>query len=84
MSEQNKIEFVVSSPDDMRLALQQARITSGMSQQELAEEADTNRSYLSRMENGEISLAYMERLLDMFRILTNGGMCFLIHLSNLK
>jgi transcriptional regulator with XRE-family HTH domain len=68
MSEQNKIEFVVSSPDDMRLALQQARITSGMSQQELAEEADTNRSYLSRMENGEISLAYMERLLDMFRI----------------
>ena len=66
MSEKN--EIIVSSQDDLRVALQEARLASGMSQQEASDEADINRSYVSRMENGEISLAYLDRLFDLLRI----------------
>lgn len=58
----------LNSVPDVSTALLQARIAAGMSQLEAADEADINRTYLSRMETGEISLSYMERVLELMKV----------------
>jgi transcriptional regulator with XRE-family HTH domain len=67
MSNTGKSEIIIRSQDDLRNALLQARIASKLSQQEAANETDINRTYLSRLEKGQIDLAYMDRVLDLLK-----------------
>lgn len=68
MTKKKTTEFTITSVKSYREALVESRLAAGLSQQEVADEADINRSYVSRVENGEISVAYIERTLEMFRI----------------
>lgn len=52
----------LTSPADVGVVLQQARLEQGMSQVELAAEADIPQSVISQMESGQ-STAYLRRLL---------------------
>lgn len=67
MSNTEKSEITIRSQDDLRTALLQARIAAKLSQQEAANETDINRTYLSRLEKGQIDLAYMDRVLDLLK-----------------
>lgn len=58
----------IKSGDDLRKALTKVRIASGLTQKELSNEVGVNRTYLSRMESGDISLVFVDRLLDMLEI----------------
>jgi len=68
MSNTTKSEITVRSQDDLRTALLQARFAAKLSQKDASDEADINRTYLSRLENGQIDLAYMDRVLDLFKV----------------
>lgn len=67
MSNIEKSEVTIRSQDDLRTALLQARIAAKLSQQEAANETDINRTYLSRLEKGQIDLAYMDRVLELLK-----------------
>lgn len=57
-------EMVVNSSTSLAEAFLQSRIASGKSQQEIADEMDIHRSYISRMETGEISTTVLERMIE--------------------
>ncbi|MGO3233113.1 MAG: helix-turn-helix domain-containing protein [Microbacterium sp.] len=54
------------TPGDIGVALQQARIARGLSQVELATEADLPQSTISAIENG-MSTIHLRRLLNLAR-----------------
>lgn len=54
------------TPGDIGVALQQARIARGLSQVELAAEADLPQSTISAIENG-MSTIHLRRLLNLAR-----------------
>lgn len=53
-------------PADFGLAIQQARLASGMSQTDLARDLGTTQSAVSEIESGK-STIYLRRLLALFR-----------------
>ena len=54
-------------PADFGLAIQQARMSRGMSQTDLAKELDVSQSAISEIESGK-STIYMRRLLELARL----------------
>ena len=58
--------FLVRSAGDLGRALQQARLASGMTQEELSEATGVDRTYLARMESG-LSVLLLERLMRLLR-----------------
>lgn len=56
----------VRTPADIGVALQQARLSRGLSQTELAEEIDLPQSTISAIENG-MSTIHLRRLLNLAR-----------------
>ena len=58
--------FLVRSAGDLGKALQQARLASGMTQEELSEATGVDRTYLARMESG-LSVLLLERLMRLLR-----------------
>lgn len=54
-------------PADFGLAIQQARMSRGMSQTDLSKELDVSQSAISEIESGK-STIYMQRLLELARL----------------
>ena len=59
-------EFVVRSPQDLGRMIAEARVSRGLTQAELAEAADVERTYLARLEAGHTTLQVM-RTLELLR-----------------
>ncbi len=57
----------VRSPDDLARALASARVSRGLTQQDLAEEIGVGRSYLAELESGAASPVAIERTLRALR-----------------
>ena len=68
MDDQKNLEMNLGSPSDMALLMLQARIAKGFSQQEVADNADAYRPYISRMETNDIHLPYLERFFDTMKM----------------
>lgn len=60
------MQWTIRSPADLGRAIAGARSARGMTQQELADEAAVDRSYLARLEAGAAKLA-LERTLRLLR-----------------
>ena len=57
---------LVGSAGDLEEALQQTRLASGMTQEELSEATGVDRTYLARMDSG-LSVLLLERLMRLLR-----------------
>ena len=60
--------LVVESTDDLQKALTIGRTISGLTQQSAADSINVHRTYLNRMESGDIDVLYMKRMLDLFKL----------------
>jgi transcriptional regulator with XRE-family HTH domain len=58
------MRYEVRQPADLGAAVAEFRALRGMTQAQLAEAVDVNRTYLSNLERGDVP-AYVERLLQL-------------------
>lgn len=60
--------FTVRTGADLGAAVREARLTAGLTQDQLAEQASVERTYLARMEAG-MSVLMVQRALRLLRLL---------------
>jgi transcriptional regulator with XRE-family HTH domain len=65
-TDQPELQWTIRSPADLGRAIAGSRSARGLTQQELADEAAVERSYLARLESGATKLA-LERTLRVLR-----------------
>ncbi len=60
--------FIIRSAQDLNRTLTEARITRGLTQQQLAEMTRTERTYIAKIEAGH-TVKQVERILGLLRLL---------------
>ncbi|MGO1543615.1 MAG: helix-turn-helix transcriptional regulator [Gulosibacter sp.] len=58
----------IRTPGDIGLAIQQARLSRGLSQSDLAKELDVSQSAISEIESGKATI-YLRRILEIARLI---------------
>lgn len=58
----------IRTPADVGLAIQQARLSRGLSQADLAEELEVSQSAISEIESGKATI-YLRRILEIARLI---------------
>lgn len=58
--------FHVRSGEDLGAAVREARLSAGLTQEQLAEATSTERTYLTRLESG-LSVLFLDRALRLLR-----------------
>jgi transcriptional regulator with XRE-family HTH domain len=60
--------FIVRTGHDLGKAVREARLSAGLTQEQLAVDADLDRTYLARMESG-LSVLLLDRAIRLLRLL---------------